>query len=102
VSSFNVNRAPLEMYLAHSSLKAGQKQSLTVLSSRDAHVPVSILYPDGRYGSHTIKTDSKGKGEYSFTVQALHGHPKSRTVTIQALVSHSSIVYGAVTHFTVH
>lgn len=100
-SGFTVSRAPVELYLAHSSVTGGKTQVVTVLSSPRAHVKLLVLLPDGRYLTHQVTTSDNGRGTHTFTVPKLRGHPHSHTVVVEATVSKTSGTYLATSHFVV-
>jgi phospholipase C len=100
-SSFTVARAPIELYLTHSSVTGGKKQIATVLTSAHAQVTLLVLWPDGRYLNHKLKVDTKGRGTYTFTVPKLSGRVHSHTASVEATVSKSSGTYLATSRFVV-
>ena len=100
-SSFTIQRGRVELYLAHSSLHTGQRQTATVLSGSNASISLLVLWPDSRYLGRHFRVDLKGRGTYSFTVPSIQGHPHSRTATVQATVAHAGETYVATAHFSI-
>jgi phospholipase C len=100
-SSFTVSRAPIELYLTHSSVTAGKTETATVLTAPRARVTVLVLLPDGQYLNHQMKVDARGRGTHTFTVPKLHGNVHSHTALVEATVSKSSGTYLATSRFTI-
>jgi phospholipase C len=98
-STFDIDRAPVELYLAHSAVKGGSRQELTVFGSKDGHAALVILYPNGRYSRHVVSLDQAGRATYNFTVTKLPKHEKSKTVDVQATATTSTGTYVAVAQF---
>lgn len=96
-----MSRAPVELYLARSSVAGGKTEVVTVLSAPHARVTLLVLLPDGRYLSHVMTVSDNGRGTHTFTVPKLQGHPHSRTVLVEATVNKSSGTYLATSHFVV-
>jgi phospholipase C len=99
-TAFTIDRAPVELYLAHDSVQGGSRQQLTVFGSTSAHAALVILYPDGRYISQTVALDRTGRATYDFTVRKLSKHDRGKTVVVQATASTSTGTYVAVARFS--
>ncbi|MGI8824182.1 MAG: phospholipase C [Chloroflexota bacterium] len=75
----------LKISVRHSSLRGGERQSLSLRGPAAARLEVQILYPDGRYASHSLSLDAEGKASYSFTVRTLSKRLRSKRVLVQIL-----------------
>jgi phospholipase C len=82
MSGFIVGRGPLEVYAAHRRAKPGSRQRLTIFGLKRAAAQVQILWPDGRFTTHRIRLDSRGRAVYAFTVRSL-AKKSGRTVQVQ-------------------
>ena len=100
-SVFTVARSTVEVYAKYSSVKGGDKQSLTILGPKKSSAQIQALWPDGRYTSHSLHLDSHGRAGYSLTVPRISSHTKSRAATVQAVVSLSSGMYVASARFRI-
>ncbi len=98
-TSFTVARGPVEVYASPSVVRQNATETLAILGSKKALVTITILYPDGVYATHKVRLSASGKGTYRFRVRKLSHRTSSREVSVQAMVSHSSSVFIAVTHF---
>ena len=100
-TSFSVERAPVEAYLLHSSVKAGSSQTVQIVGPRRVSVQVQILWPDGRYTLHTLQLDSHGHGSHTFTVPSSERSAKSKSATVQVTLSLPSGTYLSVVRFRI-
>jgi phospholipase C len=98
---FSVARATLEVYARSSTVKRGGSQTIYVLGPRSASVDLQLLWPDGTFTRQSVRLDQHGHGISSVKVPAPRGHPRSTTVTVQALTTVHSAPVVAVTHFKI-
>ncbi len=99
---FNVDRAPLEIYLAATRISPSEHQTLRVIGPHLAHVTVEILLPDGHFFVHLMKLDSTGHGVYLFKLHPLSSRIKVHTVQVQAVLDQSSGPFLAAAQFELH
>jgi phospholipase C len=100
-TSFVISRAPVEVFVKETSLPPGHRQTVYVIGPRKAHVQLRVLWPGGRYDTHTITLDSHGRKTYSFTVPTTLHARRNSAVTVEAQVSKSGTTYVATANFTI-
>jgi phospholipase C len=88
-ATFTVQRAPVEVYVRHTSVKHGSTQTVDVLGPHHARATLRILYPGGRYAAHTVTLDAHGRATYTFRLpKSLHkALPATVTVEVEATSS---------------
>ncbi|HEY8687475.1 MAG TPA: alkaline phosphatase family protein [Chloroflexota bacterium] len=101
VTSFAVQRAPVEAYVEHSSVKRGGTQVVDLLGSDSAAVHLRVLWPGGRYTSHSLHLSIAGKATFRFSVLKVIHAKLPATVTVEAQVSSSAGTYVATATFHV-
>lgn len=95
-AGFTVSRAPLEVYASSSKVTAGGGQEAIVYGPKHGSVRLQILWPDGRYSTHTIQVGSSGRGTYSFHTRSARG-----TVELQVTATTTTGTLFATTKFKV-
>jgi len=86
-TQFTVERAPVEVYIAHKTVKAGGSQTIELVGSPDAGVELRVLWPDHHYLSHTTHLDTNGHGNYRVSLpNSIHQGSKA-SVIVEATVS---------------
>jgi len=100
-TTFTVKRAPVEVYLAHRSVKHGASQTLAILGPHKVLATVEVLWPDGRYTTHSLHLDSRGRGTYTFQVRSVSSHLKSHSASVEVTVSLPSGIEAAVASFQI-
>jgi hypothetical protein len=100
-TSFLMERATVEIYLSHGSIKHGAVQTIRILGPRRAFTRVNVLWPDGHYTTGSLHLDSKGHATYNFRVPNMPSRLHSHTATVEVLVTQPWAVYAAPARFTV-
>jgi phospholipase C len=101
ITSFAVHRAPVELYVEYHSVKRGGTQVLDLLGSDSAAVQVRVLWPGGRYISHSLHLNIAGKATYRFKVSSVIRGKMPASVTAEAEVSSFGGTYVATSTFKV-
>jgi hypothetical protein len=101
VTSFAVERAPVEVYVDHQSVKRGATQVLELIGSDSAAVHVRVLWPGGQYSSHFLHLNIKGKATYRFQVPRVIHAKTPASITVEAEVSSSVGTYVGTATFKV-
>lgn len=100
ITTFSVARGPIEVYLAHASVKRGAKEQAIVFGPRSAAVELQVLYPNHHYVTHRVSLSTSGRGTYSFTV------PRGKSVrgkaAVQVALDTPAGITLAVAHFRIH
>ncbi len=97
---FSVNRAPVELYLTHRSVRRGARQTLLLAGSPRARVHIRVVWPDRHSFTHAIRLDGKGHGTYTFRVPKKVGRASSHVVTVQGDVLFHSRHYVTTVKFS--
>jgi hypothetical protein len=101
VTSFAVERAPVELYLDHPTIKRGATQVVELIGSDSATVHLRVLWPGGQYSSRSLHLNISGKVTYRFKVPSvIHGKTPA-SVTVEAEVSNSAGTYVGTATFKV-
>jgi hypothetical protein len=101
VTSFAVERAPVEVYVDYQSVKRGATQVVELIGSDSAAVQVRVLWPGGQYSSHSLHLNVSGKATYRFKVPSvIHGKTPA-SVTVEAQISNSAGTYVGTATFKV-
>lgn len=98
---FSIARAPLEIYVAHTSITQGHSQTIQLLGGHDSSVQVRVLWSDNRYASHTVHLNAKGRGTYSVTAPKSTHKVGKTTAIVDATISTSSGPFVATATFAV-
>lgn len=100
-TTFTVQRAPVEVYVSHTSVKRGGAQTVQVLGPHRASASLRVLYPGGRYLAHRLVLDAHGHATYTFRVPRTLHRPLPLTVTVEAQAKSQAGQYVATVTFKV-
>ncbi len=99
VTTFQVARAPLELYVAHPRIRPGGVQTLIVLGPPGGRAAVQIRYPGGHVTKLTLPLGTPGKATYHFRVP--RHHLPSPVISIRATATTATGTASASLHFTI-
>jgi hypothetical protein len=98
-TTFTVQRAPVEVYVSHKSVKRGGTQTVYLFGPRRTRAALRILYPGGLYVTHTLTLDPHGHATYSFHLPKTFHKTPPVTVTVEAEAKTSAGPYVATATF---
>jgi hypothetical protein len=82
--TFSLSLPRLAVFLAHSRIHTGERETITVLSTPHAHIKLSIAFPNGTVWNRSRTTNADGMLTYSFTVPKHHMRRSNHTVVVWA------------------
>ncbi len=101
-TTFDILRAPVEIFVRHGSVTLGARQELDVIGPGRERVAIHVRYPGRSSQSHTLLLNGDGRATYSFTVPKNLHLGKNKSVTVEAQIASSSGSYVATASFKIH
>lgn len=91
---FSIARAPVEAFVAPSTIRRGGKSVITLLGAKRLRVRLVFLLPDGHYSSVAVVLDKRGRGAYTYRASA-RSKPGIVEVLATAELPTGGYTYGA-------